>query len=789
MLKNYILTTLRFIRRSPMFSLINIIGLSVGLAVGILIILYVYNELTYDRFHENAKRIYRVNMIEHRKDAISNYGITTAAVGPSMQDELTGVEQTVRFSYPEEALFGYQQNTYRAKSITYTDSSFFDVFSFKLLRGDPSEALTAPYSVILTNSLAQRIFGDKNPVGEELMLDNQEVLEVKGVMEDPPSNSQLQFEALVSFITLEQHDDIFLHWDGGWNYYTYVLLTQGVEPEFIINQTEPFLEKHINNKYRQFGLFLEMKLTPMLKLHLYSDAEAELETKGSLANIYVFSAVAFFLILIASFNFVSLSTALATKRAKEVGMRKVTGAQRSQLILQFLGESVFFSLLALIIGLTLVELLQPFFNTLINNNLGLYRSGNGLLITGIVLLTLITGLLSGMYPAFHLSSFRPLQVIKGNIRGTGRKGFRNILVTIQFLISSVLIIMTGTVYLQHRFMEQKDVGYNRENLVVVPLLTDISRKNYSLLKSEFNNIPAVQASGAASAVPVDGLTSNGYFPEGFETPLMFNALDIDEDYIETMQIQISDGRNFSDDRPSDKDAFMINETLAKEVGWNEPVGKTINRDGSHTVIGVVKDFHFASMHNPIRPLIITNKPWKDFSTLAVRVNTNKLHETIETLEAAWKTVNPGEPFTYYFLDDLYNTMYYPEKQLGRMFLSFSFLSLLIAALGLLGLAAYTTEQRTKEVGIRKTMGATSGDIIVQFSSEFTKFVLLGNLLGWPLAYMAIRKWMEGFAYHINIPWWIFIYSAVFSLFIAIVTVLLRTLRTANLNPSITLKYE
>ena len=772
-----------------MFSLINIIGLAVGLAVGILIILYVYNELTYDRFHENAKRIYRVNMIEHRKDATTNIGITTAAVGPSIQDELTGVEQTVRFSYPGEALFGYQQNTYRAKSITYADSSFFDVFTFKLLRGDPSEALTAPYSVILTNSLAQKIFGDKDPVGEELMLDNQEVLEVKGVMEDPPSNSQLQFEALVSFITLEQHDDIFLHWDGGWNYYTYVLLAKGVEPEFIINQTEPFLEKHINYKYRQFGLSLEMKLIPMLRLHLYSDAEAELETKGSLTNIYVFSAVAFFLILIASFNFVSLSTAIATKRAKEVGMRKVTGAQRSQLITQFLGESLFFSLLALIIGLTLVELLQPVFNTLINNDLGLYRIGNGLLITGIVLVTIITGLLSGMYPAFHLSSFRPLQVIQGNIRGTGRKGFRNILVTIQFLISSVLIIMTGTVYLQHRFMEQKDVGYNRENLVVVPLLTDISRKNYSLLKSEFNNIPAVQVSGVASAVPVDGLTSNGYFPEGFETPLMFNALDIDEDYIETMEIQITDGRNFSADRPSDKEAFLINETLAKEVGWNEPIGKTIRRNGAHTVIGVVKDFHFASMHNPIRPLIITNKPWKDFSTLAVRLNTNNLQETIKTLETAWKTINPGEPFTYYFLDDLYDTMYFPEKQFGRMFLYFSFLSLLIAALGLLGLAAYTTEQRTKEAGIRKTMGATSGDIIVQFSSEFIRFVLLGNLLGWPLAYMAIRKWMTDFAYHIDIPWWIFIFSAVFSLLIAVVTVWLRTSRTANLNPAITLKYE
>ena len=789
MLRNYFLTTLRFIRRSPMFSLINIIGLAVGLAVGILIILYVYNELTYDRFHENAKRIYRVNMIEHRKDATTNIGITTAAVGPSIQDELTGVEQTVRFSYPGEALFGYQQNTYRAKSITYADSSFFDVFTFKLLRGDPSEALTAPYSVILTNSLAQKIFGDKDPVGEELMLDNQEVLEVKGVMEDPPSNSQLQFEALVSFITLEQHDDIFLHWDGGWNYYTYVLLTKGVKPEFIINQTEPFLEKHINYKYRQFGLSLEMKLIPMLRLHLYSDVEAELETKGSLANIYIFSAVAFFLILIASFNFVSLSTAIATKRAKEVGMRKVTGAQRSQLITQFLGESLFFSLLALIIGLTLVELLQPVFNTLINNDLGLYRTGNGLLITGIVLVTIITGLLSGMYPAFHLSSFRPLQVIQGNIRGTGRKGFRNILVTIQFLISSVLIIMTGTVYLQHRFMEQKDVGYNRENLVVVPLLTDISRKNYSLLKSEFNNIPAVQVSGVASAVPVDGLTSNGYFPEGFETPLMFNALDIDEDYIETMEIQITDGRNFSADRPSDKEAFLINETLAKEVGWNEPIGKTIRRNGAHTVIGVVKDFHFASMHNPIRPLIITNKPWKDFSTLAVRLNTNNLQETIKTLETAWKTINPGEPFTYYFLDDLYDTMYFPEKQFGRMFLYFSFLSLLIAALGLLGLAAYTTEQRTKEAGIRKTMGATSGDIIVQFSSEFIRFVLLGNLLGWPLAYMAIRKWMTDFAYHIDIPWWIFIFSAVFSLLIAVVTVWLRTSRTANLNPAITLKYE
>lgn len=787
MLKNYILTTLRLIRRSPLFSLINIVGLAVGLAVGILIILYVFNELTYDRFHENAKRIYRVNMIMHRKDAVNNYGITTAAVGPSILEELTGVEQTVRFSYPGEALFSYQLHTYRAESVTYTDSSFFNVFTFKLLMGDPSEALKAPYSVILTKSLSQKIFGEKNPVGEELILNNQEVLEVKGVMEDPPSNSQLQFEALVSFITLEQRDDIYLHWDGGWNYYTYVMLTQGVEPEYIINQTEPFLEKHINYKYREFGINLEMKLTSMLKLHLFSDAEGELETKGSLANIYVFSAVAFFLILIASFNFVSLSTALATRRAKEVGMRKVSGAQRSQLISQFLGESVFFSLLALIIGLTLVELLQSFFNTLINNNLGLYRTGKGLLITGIILLTIITGLLSGMYPAFHLSSFQPLQVIRGSLRGTGRKGFRNFLVTTQFLISSILIIMTCTIYLQHRFMKQKEIGYNRENLLTVPLMTDISRKNYSLLKSEFNNIPAVQASAAASAVPVNGLTSNGYFPEGFETPLMFNALDIDEDFIETMQIQISDGRNFSTDRPSDKTTFLINKTLAKELGWNKPVGKTIRRNGMHTVIGVVEDFHFASMHNPIRPLIITNR--KNFSTLAVRLNTNNMQETIESLEAAWITVNPGEPFIYYFLDDLYNTMYYPEKRFGQMFLYFSFLSLLIAALGLLGLAAYTTEQRTKEIGIRKTMGASSGNIIVQFSSEFIRFVFLGNLLGWPLAYMAIRKWMTDFAYHINIPWWIFILSAVFSLLIALVTVWLRTSRTANLNPALTLKYE
>jgi len=486
----------------------------------------------------------------------------------------------------------------------------------------------------------------------------------------------------------------------------------------------------------------------------------------------------------------NLTTAKSTSRAREIGLRKVLGAERESLIGQFLGESVIMSILGLVIALIMIEILLPVFNNIVNRELELYQLKNLDLIVGIPLFVVLIGIIAGSYPAFIMSAFKPVNVLKGILHGQkGPSGFRNILVLVQFAISLILIICTLVIYIQLSYIKSKDVGYQKENILVLQFASDNSKNNYVLVKDGLTNIPGVINSSATSEIPGQGFTSNGYKPEGYDRWIMFNAVDVDYDYIETMGLQVLQGRDFSPEYPADRSAFLINETLARELNWQNPAGMTIEREGIHRVLGVVKDFHFASLHQEIGPLIFTMKPYMGYDFLLVRFKTENLNALINDIRKAWEKVDPNEPFEYFFLDDAFDEMYRSEQKLGSLLLYIAILAIIIACMGLFGLALYNTEQSTKEIGLRKVFGSTVSRVVFLLTGKFTRWVLLANLLAWPVAYIIIRKYMQMYAYRIDLPVWVFFLTALGTYLIALLTISFQSVKAGTKNPAKTLRYE
>jgi putative ABC transport system permease protein len=790
MLQHYFKTATRMLLKHKVYSLINISGLSIGLACSILILLFVKNELSFDHFHVDKDNIYRVNIIEEQSGEMTSSAITTGAVGPSMIEEFPEVKAMVRLSNPDEGFFTWQNKHFFTSLVSHADSSFFGIFSFKLLSGNPETALAEPNTVVLSRKLAGQIFGERNPVGEFIRFNNKENLFVTGVAENPPVNSTLQFNALISFSSLYNRPDVFLDWDGGWNYITFVKLLENVNLKTFETKFPDFLEKHINYKYKPIGITLYLMIQPLKDLHLRSNLDYDLDNRGNLPMIYIFTAIAIFILIIACINFMNLATARSMKRAKEVGLRKVVGAEKNQIIRQFLGESITTSLIALVGAIILIEIFQPEFNRLVNTELHLFKSENIGFISGILILTLGVGLLAGSYPSFFMASYQPVKIIKGdfNVR-SGKPVLRNILVVFQFFISSALILFTLLVFSQMKYISNKNLGYNKENVIYLNLHDPQAREKIEILKAEFRNIPGVISTGASTGMPGYGLTSNGYFPEGYKEPMMIHALDMDFDFLEVMKIPVVEGRNFSKEYATDADAFLINETLAKKLGWDDPIGKKIMRDGEHKVIGVIHDFHFSTLHTKIEPLLITMKPWDGFYHLAIRLSPGNLNSTLTAIEKKWNEILPNQPYSHIFLDSDVENAYAAENNTRETFLYFSLLAILIACLGLFGLANYSGEQKRKEIGIRKVYGASSGNILTLLSSDYTKWVILANILAWPLAYWAMDKWLQLFEYRTSIGAWIFILTFCITSVISIVTVIYQVIHAARANPVDTIKYE
>jgi putative ABC transport system permease protein len=790
MIRHFFITGLRNFWRNKSSTLLNILGLAIGMATTILILEYVINELSYDRFHKNKDDIYRVIIKEEKDGVVSPTAYLTAAVAPSMAEDFPEVEQFVRFSNPSGGYLSSGDNKFQLENITYADSALFNVFSFPLINGNPEKALAEPYQVVLPESVARKIFGEDDPVGKIVRLNGEDNLVVTGVIADFPANSHLKFDALISFSTLYLKPDYYLDWDGGHNYFSYIRLVEGSDIGQLKSKFPAFMEKNINYKYREFGFIMHLDLQLLDRIHLFSKKDFKIEEEGDLQGLYIFSSIAIFILLIACINFMNLTTARSLSRAREIGLRKVSGATRRSIILQFLFETLLISLFAFLISILLADLIQGKFNQLLNKDLSLSGSGGLKMLGGMILLILLTSLAAGSYPAWFMSRFPPLLSIKGTmVSGKGKSLLRNILVVFQFLISIILIILTLVIQSQMSFINSRPLGFDRENIIVVPMVSEKTMQNYKAVKDAFSEIPHVTGCGASSDIPGYGFTMNGYFPEGFKEPIMIHVLDAETDYLNVMKIPLIQGRGFDPSSNADSSAFIINEALARQLNWENPVGKTIRREGKHKVIGVVSDFHFASLHQSIQPLIITKQPWPGYNFLSVRIQPENKEQTLQKMEAAWSAAIPDEPFTFFPQEEFIKGVYSGVQNTGEAILYFSLLAIFIASLGLLGLANFTFNQRKKEIGIRKVLGAESGNIARKITFDFLRLVFIASLIALPLAWWLMDKWMENFAYRAYISFWIFIVPVIIVIILAWLTIYFQVRKLANTNPVDVLKFE
>lgn len=789
MLNNYFKIAYRRLGRHKLYSGINIIGLAIGIACCMILLAFVSNELNFDRFHKNANRIYRVLVTSENSERSSTSAIITAAVAPSMRDDFPEVSAFTRFANPKSGFFVYDGKKINTSSMFYTDSSVFDVFSFKLLKGNPKKALTEPNSVVLTPELSMKIFGNNDPIGKTVIFNGKDQLMITGIIESAPSNSQLQYTCLISFSSLLDKG-LYLDWNGGWNYYAYVLLQEQTNLETLKIKFPEFMDRNINDRLHDTGWIQYLDLEPLTDIHLFSTASGELSTKGSISTIFIFSATALIILVMACINFMNLTIVQASSRAKEIGIRKVSGANRNTLIGQFLLESFIYTLMAFLLSFVLILIFKPSLNAFLGNDLQLiYLSNiNTIIIVTLILLLVTFG--SGAYPAFYLSSFQPVKALKSQIsKSAATSSIVNNLVVFQFSVSIVLIVCTWVIYNQLNFINNKELGFQKENILVVSLNSDNARKNYEIFKAEVAGLAGTISVGASSEVPGQGFTSNGYQPEGYETPITFHALNIDTDYLSTMDMAILEGRNFVKDSETDKEAILINESLANHLDWDEPIGKIIERNGKHEVIGVVNDFNYATLHQKIEPLLFTMKPWRGFSNVSIRISGDQIHNTVSRIESKWKEINTLEPFEFYFLDQSFNNFYKREQKLAWIFLVFSIIAIIIGCLGLFGLVSYTVKQRTKEIGIRKVLGANTSSLLLLLSRNYSIKVLLANLIAWPIAYYAMNQWLSGFYYHMDFSLGILFISGLITFIIALATVNLQTIGVASQNPTETLKYE
>lgn len=790
MLKNYLKIAIRNILRSKLFSAINILGLAIGMAASILIIEFIAHELSFDKFHENKDRLYRVIVHEENNSGIGYSAHITAAVAVSIVEEFPEAESMVRFSYAGSAYFSYGDKNYFEDEVRYADSSIFDLMSFELIYGDKENCLKEPWSVVLTEKVSNKIFGDENPVGKIIRLNGDEQLKITGVVADPPANSSIHFNVLISFITLYHMPDQYLGWDGGWRYTAFVLLSKGNKPADMLDRLEPFMEKHINYKYRQHGFLLRLIFQPIEEIHLYSGPDYGLEGEGRLTNLFVLASIAFFILLIACFNFMNLSTAKAVKRAKEVGIRKVSGANRQMISAQFLSESIFISFIALVLALFFVELFQPVFNTLTGRELHLFQQSGAFIILLVLILIMLTGFVAGSYPAFFMSRYQVVRVLKGNsVQSKGKPVLRNVLVVVQFLISTFLIFSTIIIQSQINYMQNKPLGFKKENIAVVPLTTKNSKENYQVLKRQIKGVPGVTQCGASTGIPGMGLMMNGYLPEGLTDPIMIHVIDVDDDYLNLLEIPVIQGRGFSMETGLDTANVLINEALARQLGWNEPVGKTIKRGIEMKVIGLVQDFHFAPLKESIEPLIITQNPWNGFYHLSVRIEGRNFQTTIDQIKHEWAQLFPNESFEYFTLTSHIEDAYKEISGLRQIFIYFTILAIIVACLGLLGLASYTTGQRCKEVGIRKVFGASNTHITLWLTTDFLKWVLMANIIAIPIAWWAMDRWLQNFAYHTSPGFGAFALTLFITLGLSFLTVIVQANAIARTKPVDILKYE
>ena len=800
MFNNYLKIAFRNVKKHKAYAFINIAGLAIGMACCILIISFITTELSYDRYHKNSDRIYRLGLDANLGGNQILMPICTAPAAPALVQDYPEILDAVRFQGMGKVSVKDRDIEFFEENVLLADNSIFNIFTFPMIKGDPNSALKTAYSLVMTEDTAKKYFGEEDPIGKILKVDNQFDYTITGVVENVPKNSHFTFDILCSFESLyAQRGEAMEMWLA-FNLYTYVLLEEGTKPKELEKKFPDLIDKHMGTALKAIGGRIDFFLQPLTKIHLHSHMENEIGANSDIAYIYIFSAIALFILIIACINFMNLATARSALRAKEVGIRKVIGAERKELIRQFLGESLIYSLFSMFIAVLLAHLVLPLFSSLSGRDLSIDYFGMPWLIPGLVGIILFVGFAAGSYPALFLSSFQPVRVLKGSLKaGAANARFRSILVVGQFVISIGLIISTGVILNQLRFMKNTNLGFEKGNIIVVRISDGPARESINSMKQEFKKIPGVLNAGLASQVPGREASISPFVPEGFsatEAQLMKN-IDIDYDFIPTMGIEITAGRNFSSEFGTDaSDAIIINEAAARKFGWDEPIGKKIeNFSGEQiedrsakTVVGVIKDIHMSSLHNLIMPLYINNES-DDLDNIAIRINPNNVEGTINNLRSKWKELYPNQSFDYYFLDDSLAILYESEGRLSKIFSSFTLFAIFIACLGLFGMASFTAEQRTKEIGIRKVLGASVSGVVVLLAKDFLKLVLFANILAWPLAYFAMKKWTQGFAYQAGIGVEMFVITGALAALIALLTVSFQSIKAALSHPINAIKYE
>lgn len=788
MIINYLKIALRNLSRYKGYSIISITGLALGLTCFLAIFLYIQDELSYDTYHQKKNRIYRL-ATEVTGTTYGGIAKVNGPWGPTANTELPEVERMTRFVIAGQTLFTKNDLQFYENDGLITDSTVFDIFDFIVINGNSKTALVRPDGIVLTQSLATKYFGDQSPLGKTLTLNNEKEVVVTAVMEDVPSNSHFSFTFLLPMSGYNHpQKDSWIEWN---QFYTYLLLKEGASPTVVANKFKDLLPKYLDAERAASNVpFLQQ----LPSIHLGSHLFREMEANSDITYLYIFSAIGVLILIISSINFINLTTARALNRMKEVGIRKTSGAIQAQLVAQYLSESLIITYASLFISFLLLFLFLPSFNILVNKNFTLV-SGNFYFFGLAVAATTIVGLISGSYPALYLAKQKPAEVLKGKTRSAGNNRVRKILVVVQFAISAFLIISAAIIFQQLNFIQGKNLGFNPTELITIPIQENDLRTKSEIIKEELLSHAAIESVSISGGQPGGNDWGIPISIEGMEPGQVpsLRVLAVDEDFVKTFEMEIIEGRDFSKAFGSDSSAYIINEEAARQLGWTDPLNHSMSMPAVGRpvapVVGVIKDFHFRSLKEKIGPVVLFIPPISWASYYTVRIKTNQLEAGLETIENTWAKFDPTHPLTYTFFDQTYGKLYDAEKRLGKLVGYFTFIGIFIACLGLFSLAAFMTEQRIKEIGIRKVMGASVKSITFMLAKDLVLLVLVGIIIAIPTGYYTMQQWLGDFAYRINISAGIFVVAALGILTIAILSVGYKVVRAGMSNPVDSLRVE
>ena len=798
MIRNLMRIALRNLRKDKWYSFLNILGLTIGITFSLFLIFYVTDELSYDRYNKNADRIYRINSYIHEKDKNTNWAITQLPLGPQLKKDYPEVEEMVRFNSRERTLFKNGENSFYETKIFYVDSTIFSVFSYKFLQGNASTALKAPFDIVITRSLADKYFGKHEYAIGKTLKTVYDTYKVTGVIEDVPENSHIRFDMLIAMSTILKNmplQDGQQNW-GNFSYYTYLLLKPGTNINAFNKKLDIVYKKFVEPFFKQFEVSMRYDVQNITSIHLHSNLQMEPEELGSMSYIWIFSSVAFFMLLIACINYMNLTTARSARRAKEIGIRKVTGSSKEQLISQFLSESLITAFIAVFLSVCLVIILLPLFNSLSGKEFTVATLFKPLNIGLLIAVTFFTGLVGGSYPAFYLSSFKPVNILKGSLsKASANVNLRRTLVVLQFSIAMVMLICTWVVYSQLNYVRQKDLGFDKNQVMTVIVNTgQDERSKIFAMNNELRGLQGIKQVGTANSYPGNSNinlnlfvveTKNGNVNKAVEC---YNA---DEHFFDVLGIKIIKGRNFSS-LADTLHSIVVNQSMADYFGWDEPLGKRLKFPGDTSnnyleVIGVFKDFHLKSLYNPIAPLLLFYGP--NSNMIQIKINTSNIHNSIAKTESVWKKYFPQLPFEYKFLDQDFNSQYAADQKRGKIFAAFSILTIIITCLGLLGLTAFTTQQKQKEISIRRVMGASILQVVTLITKNYLWLALISAFIAFPIAWYFMNKWLQIFPYNTGLSFVPFIVSAFIIVITATATAMFYSAKAALSSPAENLRSE